>query len=89
MSGAAKLIRRSKRQVFDFIKERIIKKISNWKTKFLSDVGKDVMLKSMVQTLPVYKMSCFKLPKGVCKDITKITAKFWWSKGKKKIKCIG
>lgn len=32
----------------------------------------------MAQSIPVFAMSVFKLPKGVCKDITDVIAKFWW-----------
>lgn len=32
----------------------------------------------VAQSIPVFAMSVFKLPKGVCKDITDVIAKFWW-----------
>lgn len=78
------MIGRSRKQVFQLIQERISKKMKNWKTKLLSEAGKEVMLKSVIQALPVYSMSCFKLPKGVCNEITKSMARFWWSKDGKK-----
>lgn len=59
------------------------KKMKNWKTKFLSQAGKEVLLKSRIQALPVYTMSCFKLPKGLCQELTKLMARFWWSNGEK------
>ncbi|XP_071924941.1 uncharacterized protein [Coffea arabica] len=31
--------------------------------------------------LPTYTMSCFKLPKVLCKDISKMIATFWWGDG--------
>lgn len=52
----------------------------------MSEAGKEVMLKSVIQALQVYSMSCFKLPKGVRNEITKIMAIFWWSKGEKEDK---
>ncbi|XP_019084334.1 PREDICTED: uncharacterized protein LOC109125964 [Camelina sativa] len=30
--------------------------------------------------LPVYTMNCFKLPKGICEEINRILANYWWSK---------
>lgn len=73
------VIGRSKRQVFNYIKEIVAKKVKNWKTKFLSP-GEKEMLKSVVQAMPVYSMSCFKLSKSMCND-TRMATKFWWSKG--------
>lgn len=40
-----------------------------------------MLLKLVIQALTVYSVSCFKLPKGVCNDITKMMARFWCSKG--------
>lgn len=37
----------------------------------------------MVQALPVYTMSYFRLPKGLCQETSKQIASFWWSSGDK------
>lgn len=79
--GLPMVIGRSKRQVFGYLTERINKKLNSWKTKLLNDAGKEVMIKAVVQALPVYSMSVFKLPLGVCNEISKCTASFWWNKG--------
>lgn len=81
--GLPLVIGRSKKQVFDFVTERTSKKIRNWKSKLLNAAGKEVLLKSVIMALPVYCMSCFRLPRGVCKDISKIVARFWWSNGER------
>ena len=49
-----------------------------WKEKFLSQAGKEVMLKLVILALPTYAMSCCKLPKTLCMDICREMAKFWW-----------
>lgn len=66
--GLPLVLGRSKKSVFDFIRERVVKKMKNSKTKFQSNAGKEVMLKSVIQGLPVYTMSYFKLPKGCAKS---------------------
>lgn len=45
----------------------------------MSSAVKEVLLKSVIQALPTFSMSCFKLTKGLCKKITAIVAKFWWA----------
>lgn len=53
-------------------------KINNWMSRLLTLVGKGVMLKTVALALPAYSMSCFRLPKGLCEDITRKLARFWW-----------
>lgn len=76
--GLPMVIGRSKKQVFEFVKNRVKRKVQNWKNQLLSPGGKEVLLKSVALALPVYSMSCFKLPKGLCADITSIMSSFWW-----------
>lgn len=62
------------------------KKIKNWKNNMLSPAGKEVLLKSVALALPVYCMSCFRLPKGLCTDITRLMSEFWWGQQEKEHK---
>ena len=43
--------------------------MQGWKEKLLSQAGKEVMIKAVVQSIPTYSMSVFKLPVSLCKDI--------------------
>lgn len=36
------------------------------------------MPKVVVQAIPTFTMSCFKLPVGLCHDIEMLIQKFWW-----------
>lgn len=42
-----------------------------WAEQFLSQVGKEVLVKAVAMAMPNYAISCFKLPIGVCRDIAK------------------
>ena len=61
---------------FTQIKERIWGRMQGWKEKLLSQVGREVMIKAVVQSISVYSMSIFKLPVGLCKDIEAMIRKF-------------
>jgi hypothetical protein len=49
------------------IEERIEKKLSCWKGKHLSYWGRLVLINSILSSLPMFKMSFFKVPRGVLK----------------------
>ena len=55
--------------------------MQGWKEKLLSQAGREVMIKAVVQSISVYSMSIFKLPVGLCKDIEAMIQKFWWGSG--------
>lgn len=54
--------------------------------KLLSAAGKEVLIKAVAQAIPVFSMSCFRLPRGLCDSITSIIRQFWWGskQGKRK-----
>ena len=76
---------RSRIGEFENLKERMRRRVTDWKTKLLSQAGKEILLKAVVQAIPTYSMSIFLLPKELCKEINKMMQKFWWeNKGEKK-----
>jgi hypothetical protein len=72
---------RSKKASFAQIKDRVWNKLQGWKHRFLSQAGKEVLIKSVIQAVPAYSMSCFKLPVGLCNDLERLIRKFWWGYG--------
>ena len=71
----------SKIQVFGFIQDRLNSRVNSWNFKFFSKGGKEVIIKSVVTTLPNHVMSCYRLPKATVKKLTSTTSQFWWSPG--------
>lgn len=74
--GLPTIVGRSKYQAYRSIKERIWAKISSWKNTFLSQAGKKVMLKVVIQGIPTFTMSVFMLPKKLLKEINSMMGKF-------------
>ena len=77
---------RSKVLTFNYLKERVWKKIQGWKEKLLSKAGKDVLIKAVAQAIPSYAMSCFDLTKTLYDDIGSMICRFWWSQQDKENK---
>ena len=46
--------------------------------RLLSAGGKDVLIKSVTQVVPIFSMACFRLPEGLCSHINSMLRKFWW-----------
>jgi hypothetical protein len=63
---------------FEHFIETIIQRINGWKEKILSIDGKEILLKAVAQAIPVYAMSVFLIPKGVCKKMMDAISRFWW-----------
>jgi hypothetical protein len=76
--GLPALVGKSHTREFQSIKDRVHKRVHDWKNKFLSQAGKEVLLKAVVQAIPTYSMSLFLLPKLLCKEINSIMQRFWW-----------
>ena len=76
--GLQSLVGRGKRETFNFLKERVWKKLQGSEGKLLSQAGHEVLIKSVIQAIPTFTMGCFKLPLGLCNDIKVMIRKFWW-----------
>ena len=80
------MIWRKTKSFFKEIKLRVLNKIGSWQHKYFSSGGKEVLIKVVAQAVPSYAMSVFKIPMGLCKDIQRAVARFWWgTKQEKKI----
>lgn len=63
---------------FQTLQEKLSKWVLQWGDNRLSQGGKEVMIKAVAQAIPTYVMGVFKLPAGLCEDLTKIIRDFWW-----------
>ncbi len=76
--GLPTMVGRSKTLAFRGVWEWVAKRIQGWGKRLLSKAGQEILLKAVAQSLPTYTMSCFKLTKSICDDLTALFAKFWW-----------
>ncbi|KAL0374642.1 UNVERIFIED_CONTAM: putative mitochondrial protein [Sesamum radiatum] len=72
---------RSKRALFAALKDRIWKRIQGWHEKTLSQAGKATLIQAVIQAIPSYAMSCFRLPKTLLQEFQALAADFFWHDG--------
>ena len=62
---------------FQRLIDRVRAKTNGWKEKLLSMGGKEILIKSIAQAVPVCAMMVFKIPKSICKGISDTISQFW------------
>jgi hypothetical protein len=75
--GLPAMIGRSKKSIFNGLKERIVQRLQGWKEIFLSKAGREVLIKAIAQAIPTYAMNCFCLPKTWCEEVNGLIARYW------------
>lgn len=81
--GLPAMWERSKTSALAFVKDRVEKKIQGWKGCLLSQAGKEVMTKAVVNAISAYSMICFKFSKKTCMELDALVSNFWCSQGNK------
>ena len=76
--GLPAVLGRKRKAILNYIKERVWSKLQGWKEKLLSQASREILLKAVVQAIPTFAMSCFKLPVGLCHEIEALIHKFFW-----------
>ncbi|KAK4255381.1 hypothetical protein QN277_008388 [Acacia crassicarpa] len=69
---------KTKCQALAYVRERVTSKLQSWGTSSLSYAGREVMIKAVIQAIPIFPMNCFKFPLKSCKEIHSLIANFWW-----------
>lgn len=64
--------------LYDSIVDKFSSRLQSWKGKLLSPAGRVVLIKSVLQSLPIYTMATTKLPVGVLKALTAQIRRFFW-----------
>ncbi len=75
----------------NFIVERVQAKLTSWKAKLLSPVGRMVLIQSVTSAIPAYYMQTTALPSSVCNKLDRLNMNFLWgsSEEKRKMHMVG
>ena len=76
---------------YNFVAERVMKKLTGWKAKFLSFAGRAVLVKSVMSAVPNHVMQGVNLPRHLCDKLDKINRDFLWGSTteKRKLHLVG
>lgn len=77
--GVPLLHNRATKATFHPIILKTQKRLSTWKGRYLTMAGRTTLIKSVLSTIPSYHMHTTLLPKGVLKDLEKISRDFLWN----------
>ncbi|KAL5776767.1 hypothetical protein ACOSP7_009693 [Xanthoceras sorbifolium] len=53
-------------------------KLPSWSGNFFSAGDKEILIKAIVQSIPVYSMNLFRIPVSFIRDLHRMAANFWW-----------
>ena len=70
------VVGRKRKASLNYIKERFWSTLQGWREKLLSQAGREILLKAVVQVIPTFAISCFKLLVGLCHEIEALIHKF-------------
>ncbi|KAL8107899.1 hypothetical protein AgCh_024343 [Apium graveolens] len=72
---------RRKNEVFNFLSDRVRKKLQSWRNTAMSKAGKCLLLKIAAQSISNFWMNLMLIPNEVCYTIQRQMNSFWWGGG--------
>jgi hypothetical protein len=69
---------RKKNALFEYIIDKVRKRLSSWKAKNLTFPGRITLTQSVLAALPTYAMQTTLLPQGVCNKLEQLVRNFIW-----------
>lgn len=76
--GLPNLIGRNKSGVLGFLKEKMKQRVLSWKEGWITQAGREVLIKGVAQAMPTYAMSLFLLPLEIIRDFERTLSRYWW-----------
>lgn len=69
---------RASRRDYQYLVDKISKKLSGWKTKTLSIAGRATLAQTSLVSIPFYTMHTTRLPRAICDEVDKKVRGFLW-----------
>ncbi|XP_038698481.1 uncharacterized protein LOC119996050 [Tripterygium wilfordii] len=86
--GLPAMVGRSKRNAFSYLVEKVRKRITSWSHRHLSQAGKEILVKAVLQAIPTYAMQLFKLPQSLRNELDQLLRQIWrGSNSNQKVHC--
>ena len=76
--GLPTSVGRTTNEVFEYLPTRVKGLIGSWSGREASYAGREILLKSVAQAVPIFSMSCFLSPLDTCKKMRQAIANYWW-----------
>lgn len=67
------------------LKDRVQSRLEGWKAQLLFRAGKATLIRSVIQAIPIYSFSTFKVHVTLCDSLDSLVSRFWWSNSPKRI----
>jgi hypothetical protein len=84
--GLPVYVGRSRMKTFEYMKDKVWRRIRGWMEHMLSRTGMDMLIKSCAQAIPTFAMYCFDLTRPLCEQISATICRFWWKQQEKENK---
>lgn len=72
--GLPVFVGKLKKATFAYMKDRLWKKLNGWRGSLLSSAGKEILIKTVAQAVPLYTMQTFLLPKSFFEKLNQMVA---------------
>ncbi|XP_021846248.2 uncharacterized protein [Spinacia oleracea] len=83
--GIPTLTSRVTKATFSHLCEKIGRRLTGWKTKYLYLASRITLAKSTISSMSYYSMKTAKLPRSICDEVDKKTRRFIWGVVKKNV----
>ncbi|XP_074373436.1 uncharacterized protein LOC141713760 [Apium graveolens] len=81
--GLPNILGRNKSVILGYLKEKVKASIQSWNEKNIVKPSKELLLKTVAQSLSTFAMNVFLLPSELIKEVEREMAKFFWSSSNK------
>ncbi|XP_026397082.1 uncharacterized protein LOC113291806 [Papaver somniferum] len=78
--GIPLFLNRRRTTYFSSLVEGMKSRLFKWNGKFLTQSGRSIMVKHVINAMPSHQMGVFKIPKATIKEMDRVQRRFWWNK---------